>query len=76
MGETRKIVVENYPAHKLPDDLRSQIGSGETVTITVESTAPQKARRPLSEYVGAGKGVYATPEEALKAIRSLRDEWE
>ncbi len=76
MGETRKIVVENYPAHKLPDDLRRQIGAVETVKVTVESVETPKARRPLSDYVGAGKGLYATPEEALKAIRSLRDEWE
>lgn len=76
MGETRKIVVENYPAHKLPEDLRRQIGDDETVKITVESIETPKVRRPLSDYVGAGKGIYATPEEALKAIRSLRDEWE
>jgi hypothetical protein len=76
MGETRKIVVENYPAHMLPEDLRGQLGSEGTVKVTVERSEPQKARRPLSEYVGAGKGLYATPEDALKAIRSLRDEWE
>jgi hypothetical protein len=76
MGETRKIIVENYPAHKLPEDLRRQLGSEGTVKVTVERSEPQNLRRPLSEYVGAGKGLYATPEEALKAIRSLRDEWE
>jgi hypothetical protein len=75
MGETRKIIIDSYPAEKLPDDLRRQI-SAKTVRITMETEETPAPRRPLSSYVGAGKGLYATPEEALEAIRSLRDEWE
>ena len=41
-----------------------------------EDTArPTVARRPLLSYLGAGKGVYPTPEDAVSAIRKLRDEW-
>lgn len=75
MGETRKIIIDSYPAEKLPEDLRRQI-SAKTVRITMETEETAVPRKPLSSYVGAGKGLYATPEEALKAIRSLRDEWE
>ena len=75
MGETRKIIIDSYPAEKLPEDLRRQI-SAKTVRITMETEETPVPRKPLSSYVGAGKGLYATPEEALEAIRSLRDEWE
>lgn len=75
MGETRKIIIDSYPAEKLPEDLRRQI-SAKTVRITMETEETEVPRKPLSSYVGAGKGLYATPEEALEAIRSLRDEWE
>ena len=78
MGETKKIVIDHYPVDKLPDDLRRGLESGRMVRVTVESDAETEtppARRKLTSFLGAAKGVYATPEEAVAAIRELRDEW-
>ena len=76
MGETGRIVVEHYPVDKLPDDLRQGLESGELVRITVEREFnPHNTDRSLTSFVGSAKGIYATPEEAVAAIRALRDEW-
>ena len=75
MGETRKIIVENYPAHKLPEDLRRGLGQLGNVRVTVEAAGTVE-KKPLTSFVGSAAGCYATPEDAVSAVRSLRDEWE
>jgi hypothetical protein len=80
MGEQRRVVAEHYPVEKLPEELRAGLGEVRHVTVTIEAepedtARPAVARRPLLSYLGAGKGVYPTPEDAVSAIRKLRDEW-
>ena len=75
MGETRKIVVENYPADSLPEDLRRGLESKAFVRVTVESQDRGRPK-PLASFIGSAKGCYPTPHDAIDAIRSLRDEWE
>ena len=77
MGEEKKIIVEHYPAAKLPEELRRGLETGQMVRVTVEAEAePAVSKRSLTSFVGAAKGIYPTPEDALEAIRALRDEWE
>jgi len=78
MGETKKIVVEHFPADKLPEELRRGLESGDLVRVTVESETESVTPpyRSLSDFVGAGRGLYSTPEEATDFIRNLRDEWD
>lgn len=75
-----KIVLEHYPASKLPRELRGDIAVGASVKITVEE---ESLRRPmtrgelLKSFQDArtnAKGV--TLEEAVARIRELRDEWD
>ena len=70
------VVVADYPAERLPEDVRQGIRPGARVKVTVveEPSAPE--RRSLTSFIGAGKGVYASPEEATAFIRELRDEWD
>lgn len=75
MSERRKIVVENYPVERLPEDLRQRIGSGGPVRVTLEES-PAVQRLPLSSYIGKGTGSYRSPEDAVAAINALRDEWD
>lgn len=75
MGEGTKIVTEHYPAAKLPEELRRGLAGGEWVRVTVE-TGGEPAGRPLTSFLGSGKGSYPSPEDAVQAIRSLRDEWQ
>lgn len=75
MSEKRKIIVEDYPVEKLPEDLRRGIEQLGKVRVTVE-TANTDRGKPLASFVGSARGCYATPEDAVSAIRSLRDEWE
>jgi hypothetical protein len=78
MGETKKIVIESNPVEELPEELRRGLESGQMVRVTVESPADDEQLPPpkLTSLVGSARGVYASPEEAVAAIRALRDEWE
>lgn len=73
MSEIRKIVVENYPAHKLPEDLRRGLDQHGNVRVTVEP-ADSEHKKPLASFVGSGKGCYQAPDDAIAAIRTLREE--
>jgi hypothetical protein len=74
-----KIILEHYPASKLPDELREGIALGASVKVTVE----EEANRPLgreqllelmrnAQANAPGTGL----EEAVARVRALRDEWE
>ena len=75
-----KIVLEHYPASKLPEELRESIAPDATMRVTVEEEshrAPltrEELLRSLREARRNAPGV--TLEEAVARIRALRDEWE
>lgn len=71
-----KHVVDNYPADKLPPELREGLEPGARVKVTVEAKETARTVPKLSELMGSAKGAYATPEEAVDFIRKLRDEWD
>ena len=79
MGETKKIVVEHFPADKLPEELRRGIESGEMVRVTVEANGPRDislTAKPIDEFYGCAKGFYANQGiDPAEFIRQLRDEW-
>lgn len=75
-----KIVLEHYPASKLPAELRGEIAPGASVKIIVEeemSRQPmtrEEFRESLRAARAGAKGV--TLEEAVARVRELRDEWD
>lgn len=74
-----KVVRENYPAERLPAELRHGIAPGASVRVTIEEEAPKPlSRQALLGSLRAARenapGV--TVEEAVARIRELRDEWE
>jgi hypothetical protein len=73
MNEQKKIIVEHYPAKKLPDELRRGIDDRSTVRVTVEAEPDGDLLRPLLPLLGTGHGAYSE-EEAVSFIRRLRDE--
>ena len=77
MGERKKIVVEHFPVDRLPEELRRGLDAGTTARIIVEpEVKPSTSLPPLTSYLGAAQGVYTGPEDAVSAIRALRDDWE
>lgn len=75
-----KIVLEHYPASKLPEELRGEIAPGASVKITVEE---ESGRRPMTREElhkslldARAKAPGVTLEEAVARIRELRDEWD
>jgi hypothetical protein len=73
-----RIVREHYPAAKLPDDLRDEIGAEKRVTITIEiESAGSDARNDwYSKYQHIRRTNFHSLEEVNDHVRSLRDEWD
>lgn len=75
-----KIVLEHYPASKLPVELRGTIAPNASVKVTVEEEARKplplnQLHRQLQNY-RSSLGRKVTIEEAVARVRELRDEWD
>jgi len=75
-----KVVLEHYPASKLPDDLRGSIAAGASVRVIVEEE-PASRRMSRGEFleslaVARRNAPGTTVKEAVDRIRGLRDEWD
>jgi hypothetical protein len=72
-----KVVRENYPASKLPEDLREGIdpASRVTVTVTEDGKLPHEVMT-LEEIFASRRPPYRSKEEIDAEIRRLRDEWD
>jgi hypothetical protein len=72
-----KVVRENYPASKLPEDLREGIDPASRVTVTVmEDEKPAHRVMTLEEIFASRRPPYRSKEEIDAEIRRLRDEWD
>jgi hypothetical protein len=76
-----KIVREQYPVSKLPDDLRGPLPHGATVRVTIESAeTPVKSVKEIMQDIEAARSRGDWPsvstEQAVARIRALRDEWD
>ena len=77
MDDTKRHIVEDYPAEKLPEDLRGDIDPTHRARITVEDVSvPSKhgAGRYLRHFAAA-EHRNTSIEEAVGRVRHLRDEW-
>lgn len=74
-----KVVLEHYPASKLPEELREGIAESASVTVTVEvehrKTLNREELLDLMSKVQA-KGYNTSLEEAVSRVRELREEWD
>lgn len=75
-----KIVLEHYPAAKLPDDLRRGIPAKASVKVTIEEeprrTASAEEMFQQWKHVRNNLRRKVSIEEAVSRIRELRDEWD
>ena len=70
------IVRSNYPAAKLPEDLRDGVDPSATVTVTVtvEEQRPENVLS-LDEIFALRRPPYRSKEEIDRELRRDRDEW-
>ena len=69
-----KVVLEHYPASKLPDEMRGNVDPNATVTVVVtEETSPQK-RPTLEEIWARRRPPFRSKEEIDAQWRRQRDE--
>ena len=72
-----KIVLENYPASKLPDDMRGNVDPSSMVTVTVveHEKRPDKVMS-LEEIFSLTGFRRLTAAEIDEDLRRQRDEWD
>ena len=72
-----RIVLEHYPASKLPDDLRAGVDPSSTVTVTIvqEEKRPEKVMT-LDEIFALRRPPFRTADEIDEDLRRQRDEWD
>ena len=72
-----RIVLEHYPASKLPEDLRAGVDPSSTVTVTIveEEKRPEKVMT-LEEIFALRRPPFRTAEEIDEDLRRQRDEWD
>lgn len=86
MDERDRIIRNDYPVEKLPEDLREGFGDVERVRVTVETTggtrmtAKQKAWAEVHLLIEKARSSPdfkpVTAKEAVARVRALRDEWD
>jgi hypothetical protein len=71
-------IVRNYPASKLPADLREGVDPNAMVTVTVELAEEVPPHKPmtLDEIFAVRRPPYRTAQEIVADIRKLRDQWD
>ncbi|GLK74797.1 hypothetical protein GCM10008171_00490 [Methylopila jiangsuensis] len=76
--EREKIIRDNYPVERLPEDLRAGLDAGARVKVTVEGPASglDSFRARVRELQNAGLLKVETLEETTRRTRALRDEWD
>ncbi len=72
-----KIVLEHYPASKLPDDLRGGVDPSATVTVTIveEEKRPEQVMS-LDEIFSLKGFRRRSADEIDEDLRRQRDEWD
>jgi hypothetical protein len=72
-----RIVHENYPVSKLPEDLRAGVDPSSTVTVTIveEEKRPEKVMA-LDEIFSLKGFRRRSAEEIDDDLRRQRDEWD
>ena len=70
------IVRSNYPASRLPEDLRDGMDPSATVTVTVTVEEKPKHVMSLEEVFAMRRPPYRSKGDIDAEIRRQRDEWD
>jgi hypothetical protein len=72
-----RIIRENYPASKLPEDLRAGVDPSSIVTVTIveQEKRPEKVMS-LEEIWALRTPPFRTAKEIDDDLRRQRDEWD
>jgi hypothetical protein len=72
-----RIIRQNYPASKLPEDLRAGVDPSATVTVTiVEEERRLEKGMSLAEIWAMRAPPFRTAEEIDDDLRHDRDQWD
>ena len=72
-----RIVRENYPASRLPEDLRVGVDPSSTVTVTVAEEEQRPEKVMSLEEIFSLEGFRRRSADEIDAdIQKMRDEWE
>jgi hypothetical protein len=67
-------IVRNYPASKLPADLREGVDPAARVTVTVEHEAPPQKPMTLEEIFALRQPPFRSVDDIVAEVRQLRED--
>jgi hypothetical protein len=73
MDETKRIIIDNYPVNRLPEEIREQFEPGSEVMLTVQAREAREAPRTFSEIFEAMHDHRRLTDDPVARIRALRD---
>jgi hypothetical protein len=77
MSEQKRIVVEDFPVERLPEELRQGLVMGHRVRVTIEDDPQATPKEPrYRRFRGIAADRNTSIEEAVARVRALRDEWD
>ena len=77
MGEQKRIVTDDFPAERLPEELRRGIDPGHRVRVTVEDEPASAGTEPrYRRFHGIAAEQGTSIDQAVERVRALRDEWD
>lgn len=71
-----RIVKNNYPVSKLPEDLRAGLEPSSVVTVTIDEPQRPKDVMTLEQIFARRKPPFRSKEDIDADIRRQRDEWD
>lgn len=75
MDEPKRHVVEDYPASRLPEELRGDIDPDQRVTVSITEKASSDVIMSLEEIFVAGSSARRSSADIDTELRHQRDSW-
>lgn len=71
-----RIVRENYPVEKLPEDLRHVGNAAAELRLIVEAIPKPASEQTLRNLLALARRIPPIGDDPVERIRALRDEWD
>ena len=76
MDETKRIIIDNYPVERLPEEVRDHFAEDREVVLSVETRPSLGQPRTISEILDAMQDERVLSDDPVVRIRALRAEWD
>jgi hypothetical protein len=69
----KRVVFENYPVDRLPEEIRENFDAGDEVMLTVEARRKGPPVRTIADILEASRRHWTLSGDPVERVRALRD---